>query len=154
MTCTFLPSFPSFIATAHIKRKGFSPDFFEFLARYSWPGNVRELVNAIERAIAAARHEPTLFPKHLPTYIRVQLARASVSGRETPGAGDGRPGIQYVLPQLGEIRESAIALVEQRYLRELVTQTKGDIQRACRIAGLSRSRLYALLKKYQIRTAV
>jgi two-component system NtrC family response regulator len=73
------------ISEQHMKRlcriyktteKGFSSDFFITLARYDWPGNVRELVNALERAISAAREEPILFPKHLPTYIRVQVARS------------------------------------------------------------------------------
>jgi len=59
--------------------KGFSPEFFEALGAYEWPGNVRELLNALESALAAAGNEPTLFPVHLPTQIRIKLARASVS---------------------------------------------------------------------------
>jgi two-component system NtrC family response regulator len=40
--------------------------------------------------------------------------------------------------------------MESRYLQGLVTGTKGDIRAACRISGLSRPRLYALLKKHNI----
>lgn len=40
--------------------------------------------------------------------------------------------------------------MESRYLQGLVTGTKGDIRAACRISGLSRSRLYARLKKHNI----
>jgi two-component system NtrC family response regulator len=40
--------------------------------------------------------------------------------------------------------------VESQYLQGLVTGTKGDIRDACRISGLSRSCLYALLKKHNI----
>ncbi len=71
--------------------KGFSPDFLEALTAYHWPGNVRELANTIERALASARFEPILFSKHLPTGIRVELARASMEKREDtarfPGQG-------------------------------------------------------------------
>jgi two-component system NtrC family response regulator len=138
-----------------IKKKGYSPDFFEALARYNWPGNVRELVNALERAVAAARHEPILFPKHLPTYIRVQLARSSVAPDQDPQqTAKGTRGPEQSFPRLADVRETAIAHVERRYLKELIAQSKGDVQKACRIAGLSRSRLYALLKKYQISTSV
>ena len=61
-----------------IGTKGFSPEFLEALRAYEWPGNVRELINAMERAIASARHEPTLYPNHLPTEIRAKIARSSV----------------------------------------------------------------------------
>jgi transcriptional regulator of acetoin/glycerol metabolism len=40
--------------------------------------------------------------------------------------------------------------MESKYLQGLVAGTKGDVEAACRIAGLSRSRFYALLKKHNI----
>jgi len=58
--------------------KGFSPDFMGALSAYKWPGNVRELLHAVERALAAAFHEPTLFPQHLPEHIRIGLAKHSI----------------------------------------------------------------------------
>lgn len=135
-----------------LNNKSFSPDFFEVLGRYDWPGNVRELVNALERAVSAARHEPILFPKHLPVYIRVHLARASVEqGQTGPESSLGRvDGLEGpTLPTLVEAREAAIAQLEQRYLRELMTFAV-DMEQACSISGLSRSRLYALLKKHNL----
>lgn len=137
-----------------MRRKRFSPEFFEVLARYRWPGNVRELVNSLDRALAAARHEPILFPKHLPTYVRVQLARASVSIESQSSRADSRNwALNDSMPRLADIRESAIAESEERYLKELMSRTRGDVSQACRIAGLSRSRLYALLKRYRISTS-
>lgn len=135
-------------------RKGFSPDFFEVLGRYEWPGNVRELVNALERAVSAAGQEPVIFPKHLPVYIRVQLARASVGQGQERAASEVKTPENNAqgskpLPKLIDLRDAAIAEVEQRYMRELMTLTK-NMQEACNISGLSRSRLYALLKKYNI----
>jgi len=130
--------------------KGFSPEFFEALDAYDWPGNVRELVNTMERAIAAARQDPILFPKHLPTHIRVDVARASIS-RATPAEGGHREGGPLTtLPNLRDFRENAIAEVEQHYLHDLMALTGGNIQEACKVSGLSRPRLYALLKKYHI----
>jgi len=131
--------------------KSFSPDFVDFLCRYEWPGNVRELVNALERAVAAARQEPVLFPKHLPVYIRVHLARASVE-QEAASEPDnfavqGNTTQHEPLPRLVDLRESTIRELEQGYLRDLMLQAS-TMQQACAISGLSRSRLYALLKKY------
>jgi two-component system NtrC family response regulator len=136
----------------HLPLKSFSPDFFEFLNRYEWPGNVRELVNALERAVAAARQEPVLFPKHLPVYIRVHLARASVN-QDSTTPGDALPRVSAhpgeTLPRLVDLRESTISDLEQTYLRELMTRAT-TMQEACAISGLSRSRLYALLKKHAL----
>jgi len=66
-----------------METKGFSPDFFETLNAYDWPGNVRELIHTMDRALTVARFEPTLFPRHLPTKLRVHEARVSVSKNET-----------------------------------------------------------------------
>ena len=149
------------IATHHVKKicesyqqpiKTFSPDFFDFLNRYEWPGNVRELVNALERAVAAARQEPVLFPKHLPVYIRVHLTRASiqkdVSVTDTyPTPGNAAQSDS--LPRLMDLREAALSELEQNYLQNLMARAT-TMQEACTISGLSRSRLYALLKKYSL----
>ncbi len=129
--------------------KGFSPEFFETIERYDWPGNVRELINTMERVVVSSKGEPTLFPKHLPTHIRVHLARTSIKngkGAKTdPKIVHDIPG---TLPQLKDYREAAVAKSESRYLEKLMSLTQGDIKEACRISGISRSRLYSLLKKY------
>ncbi len=124
-----------------IGTKGFSPEFFDALMAYEWPGNVRELVSAIERAISDAYHEPTLFPKHLPLDLRVKVARSSVRNEATPTPEGVAP-----LGSLAECREAA----ERRYLQDLMLQTNGKIKEACRISGLSRSRLYALFKEHNL----
>jgi two-component system NtrC family response regulator len=126
-----------------IGTKGFSPEFFDALMAHEWPGNVRELVNAIERAISDAYHEPTLFPKHLPLDLRVKVARSSVK-KEAALTADGAS----ASGTLAECRTAA----ERRYLRDLLLQTKGGIREACRVSGLSRSRLYELLKEYGLST--
>lgn len=134
--------------------KGFSPDFLETLSLYDWPGNVRELINALERAISAAYHGPTLFPKHLPTEIRVQLAKASLL-KEAPAADKELKtnGFQVSRQSLKDFRDAAIARAERDYLEDLIQIAAGSIKEACRISGLSRPRLYALFKQYNVRTA-
>jgi two-component system NtrC family response regulator len=137
-------------ASYHLSLKQFSPDFLDFLGRYEWPGNVRELVNALERAVAAARQEPVLYPKHLPVYIRVHLARASVHQEDAASGNEPSPSrslSEGPLPRLVDLRESAIRELEQGYLRELMIRAS-SMDEACTLSGLSRSRLYALLKKY------
>jgi len=130
-----------------------SPELLEMLMHYAWPGNVRELIHALEKAIIAAPQESRLFPQHLPVEIRAEVARASVAGKSPRKGHDAasRPATSAALPSLKEYRDRAIEEAEERYLRQLLTHANGDIRGACRLSGLSRSRLYTLLKKYGIR---
>ena len=128
---------------------GFSPEFLDTLKGHHWPGNIRELVNILDRALTAARFEPTLFRKHLPMDIRVQKARASVNPKTSSGTGSDA-NLPQTLPKLNEFREASYAQAEKHYLNDLIALSEGDIKEACRISGLSQSRLYALLQKYKI----
>ncbi len=132
-----------------IGTKGFAPEFLDSLVAYDWPGNVRELVNALERALTMARHEPTLFAKHLPTHIRVSLARAAVT-KDAPPPVQERGQAAPLLPPLKSFREAALQEAERQYLEDLMGIAGSNIKEACRISGLSRPRLYALMKKYRV----
>ena len=117
------------------------------LSTYKWPGNVRELLHALERALAAAFHEPTLFPQHLPEHIRIDLARHSIKSAVPPRTtADGEPVSRGALPSLRDYREN----MDRKYLMELISLTGGNIKEACRVSGLSRSRLYDLLKYHNV----
>ena len=129
--------------------KGFSPEFIDTLVAYGWPGNVRELVNALNRALTAARFDPTLFPTHLPMDIRVEVARRSLDSRTSPDEGLAR-GVPSTLPKLREFRERLIEQAERQYLQDLMALCHGDITTACELSGVSQSRIYALLQKYNV----
>jgi len=129
-----------------IETKQLSPDFLEALLAYNWPGNVRELVNALERAIAAALSAPTLFARHLPSAIRVKLAQSSnLPENQPPEAAATSP-----FPKLKDLREATYAQVEKKYMEDLLKSTGGDIETACRISDLSRTRFYEILRKHHI----
>lgn len=54
------------------------------------------------------------------------------------------------LPTLRDLREDVFFRAEYLYLHALIRLTGHNIRKACEMSGLSRSRLYTLLKKYQI----
>ncbi len=134
--------------------KGFSPDFFEMIQSYSWPGNVRELFSTIESSLANALYEPTIFPKHLPTNIRVQLTQNSLerSGYYDDTFETGERYSSNGLPTWQDFRKAHIEEGEKHYLKELVARTNGDVKSASQLSGLSPPRLYELLRKYSIST--
>ncbi len=127
--------------------KSVSPDFFETLAAYPWPGNVRELISAVESALSMARFAPMLYGLHLPEEIRVYQARQKV---QKNGSKAGDADIMPTMTMLKTVRDEAIARTETNYLMDLMRITGGNVSEACRLSGLSRSRLYTLLKKYNI----
>ncbi|SHH80332.1 sigma-54-dependent transcriptional regulator [Desulfofustis glycolicus] len=143
----------SFCRRQKLKKKTFSPDYLMLLTAYDWPGNVRELQHAIERSMTEAQESPTLYPKHLPSGIRIQVTRKKLSQEQSAGPDDLPPpslsaGDDEHLPTLKEVRERAVALQEKTYLTRLLRVTGGDIKKSCALAGISRSRLYDLLNKY------
>ena len=134
-----------------MSKKGYSAEFLEALLQYEWPGNVRELVNCIAHALSCAAQEPTLFARHLPTAVRAQLARQAVS--RDAGEGDEFDAQQLDaegLEPLAAFRHAHLQRLERHYLHTLMQAYGADIARACDVAGLSRPRLYALLKQYGI----
>jgi len=118
------------------------PEVMELLCSYAWPGNVRELSQAIESAFAQAVYSPVLFSQHLPLHIRTAHARANV--QRHPSANT------VVYDSDGAVlswREAKEAF-ERDYTRSLLHRCEGNIMEAGRVSGLSRTRLYQLLKKY------
>jgi two-component system NtrC family response regulator len=109
------------------------------------------LIQALEKALLAAKDEPILYPKHLPTHIRIQVARNGV--HKKPLNRD-KPGINTTIPptppKLKELRRVVLSEAELQYFKDLLSFVGGNIDEACRISGLSRSRLYTLLKKYRL----
>jgi two-component system NtrC family response regulator len=127
-----------------------SRDFLEALEQYDWPGNVRELFHTLEESISMAADESTLYPHHLPTRIRAILTRESVK------ASTASP---YALPDdltMGHDAREFLKFseyrsrMERRYLEQLSRFTGGNRKQACSISGLSRTRLFELLKKHNL----
>jgi two-component system NtrC family response regulator len=131
--------------------KNFSTAYLMLLKEYDWPGNVRELYHALEYSFVTAQDSDTLYPLHLPPDIRINVAQKSLETKgETPGAYADSSSSVDLSQDMQTYRERAIAAAEKNYLRQLVNLSGGDLQHCLQVSGLSRSRFYALLKKYDI----
>jgi len=149
MTCHFIRRH---CQRLNLESKGFSPDFLSALLDYDWPGNIREMIHTIEQAIAQAGAESILYPRHLPRRFRSRVVRRAMSGNPATEERKHQGGSDETspLPDLKSYRASQTARIEQDYLNRLMDQTGGDIRRACEVSGLSRARLYTLIKQYGI----
>jgi two-component system NtrC family response regulator len=132
--------------------KGMDAEFALALLHYAWPGNVRELLNAIEHAVAKSRGHQVLLPIHLPTDLRANIAKSAMGADqrdpeprlESAHSGSLASGEHTALQPLAAHRHADT----QRYLETLIAIAGANVAEACRVSGLSRSRLYALLKEH------
>ena len=129
-----------------IDTKGISPECLDIISAYDWPGNVRELINAVDKAIASAKNESTLYSIHLPAYIKARVVKESFMPPRKGGESEPGDYKNGEFPPLKEVMEGA----ESRYLSALIAFTSGNVKQACDISGVSKSRMYARLKKYSI----
>lgn len=133
---------------AKISSKGISDEFFESLMAHDWPGNVRELQQTLEQVFANAIHHPTLFAYHLPEQIRVCKAlKGFARDQRKHTAPPSPPPLDQACPTDWK---SYKAEQERNYLQHLFLFTQGNIMEACRVAGLSRARLYQLINLYDL----
>lgn len=142
--------------------KEINSDFFELLEKHNWPGNIRELFNNIERAVVSAGEEKQLYAMHLPSTLRIAVARqqferpADSDGQAPPHSGGSsvRNFRQQLFddflhngtPSMKNFRE----MTEKIYLSALLEQSGGNIAEILDTSGLSRSHLYSLLKKHRL----
>jgi DNA-binding NtrC family response regulator len=96
-----------------------------------WPGNVRQLRNAVHRLYAIGD-----FPE-----LRHEEGDTSRAVRTTTEQGDWLGALLALELPFAELRERAILVAEERYLRRILDAHGGDTARAAAAAGLSRRTL-------------
>ena len=126
--------------------KGFGPNFLPALASYDWPGNIRELHRALEQAFTVAFNSPTLFANYLPETIRINQARKLVKGKPRTSKPQEDIDLAAGLASWREFKDHC----EKEYLVKILLQANGNISSASKMAGLSRTRFYQLLTKYEL----
>ncbi len=146
---------------AQISSKGIDADFMDTITSYNWPGNVRELFHSLEQAFVAAGDEMTMFAMHIPSDIRIKVARSMLDGA-SPKSGETRqkaappPAIDPIdptvllqdpMPSIKNFKHQ----MEKVYLTHLIKQSNGDVNTILDISKLSRSHFYALLKRHDVK---
>lgn len=105
---------------------GFTLEALEALAAYDWPGNVRELENAVQRAVVLASQQGQVGLEHLP---------AEVSRRQSSPAG----------PMPGMDPDASLEMVEEAWIRHMLTRCAGNKREAARRLGINASTLHRRL---------
>jgi len=108
--------------------RGFDDDALALITSYPWPGNVRELRNVIERA-ALIEESDRITAASLPVDRFAEGSTLLVTASRD----------RWTLDEL-----------EQRYIREILRQTRDNYSRAAEILGINRKTLLEKRKKYGI----
>ncbi len=103
-----------------------SREIMQKFRNYPWPGNVRELENTLERGL--------LFTK----------------GNEITQMDFNLPDDKQPASSWAEIKENALANVEQTFLKNALSQFQGDVKKVAENMDISTRAVYSKLKKYQI----
>ena len=135
--------------------KAISQGFIDIMRAYEWPGNIRELVNTMDRSVSVAKDEEILYSCHIPKQLRASVARNKLRIKNTSEQSTVIHiiGFDGTFPALQNYRETIVEKAETQYLHALISTSKGNITKACSLSGISRSRLYELLKKHDIPTS-
>jgi two-component system response regulator AtoC len=121
-----------------------SPDALDVLVADPWPGNVRELENALLHAIAF-HHGDLIGRASLPA----QIGARSTTGGAPPETAPPDPA--HLLP-LSEAKRQVNATFERGYLMKVLERARGSVSEAARLAGIDRTNLRRLLKRYEIQS--
>jgi DNA-binding NtrC family response regulator len=117
-----------------------APEALVLLEGYRWPANVQELRNVVEQAVILAP-EGTILPRHLPDRLRDAAPARGES------AGDGRA------RRFREAKRAVVEGFEKSYLHDLMQRHAGNVTAASQQAGMLRSALQRLLRKYGLKSA-
>lgn len=113
-----------------------STEVYNILCNYDFPGNIRELKNIIERCVALT-FGSNIETSALPTHLLESNRHYSLENGLSP---------------FQEAKERAIKTFERAYIIDCLKNTRGNISRAARVAGIHVTNLHLKIKKYQIDT--
>jgi len=117
--------------------KYFSPRSLEQLKSMEWPGNVRELENFVHREFLLAEGP----------IVQTQTDEARTCHCVQPLVRLDETSLHH---GYNEMRAEVVNDFERQYLHRLMTNTRGNVSHAARIAGKERRSLGKLLKKHGI----
>jgi two-component system response regulator HydG len=120
-----------------------TPEALDVLVNDRWPGNVRELENALLHAMAF-HHDDVIGRESLPPQV---LSRSQPGAHPDPAAEDPA----HLLP-LSEAKRQVNATFERGYLLKVLERARGSVSEAARLAGIDRTNLRRLLKRYEIQS--
>ncbi|MBN8615933.1 MAG: sigma-54-dependent Fis family transcriptional regulator [Deltaproteobacteria bacterium] len=118
---------------------GITPAAMAALRGYGWPGNVRQLQNVLERMVLL-RGSGDLTLEDVPERVRL-------GGDGRPAPAESRTPDDPVLPEEGLNLKAALERFEMALIRQALTRTGGNKQRAAALLQVNRTTLVERLRR-------
>ncbi|QJT07921.1 sigma-54-dependent transcriptional regulator [Oceanidesulfovibrio marinus] len=115
--------------------KTLSRQLLKVLTGYAWPGNVRELANVMEAAVIESGAANVVYPKHLPSHIRLSFLDKPKKKRQQ------NPAQEMPLGELMPYMEYKVQR-DRAYFMRLMEACSNDVSEASRLSGLSVPSIY------------
>ena len=112
----------------------------EYLLLYPWPGNLRQLANEVNRMVAMAEPDSALTVTHLSPEI--QATRKTIPATAAPDS-ELRISLNQSLPE-------AVELLERTMVQSALDRSKGRLEDAARLLGISRKGLFLKRRRWGI----
>jgi len=131
-----------------------SEELSNVVNNYQWPGNVRELANVMEAAVISAERDPVIYPKHLPSHVRLSFLDEQERRFQSPRESSPPVATPEVCENSGMLTPYSEhkALRDREYFTRLLETAKHDITKASLISGLSIPSVYRHLALAGIET--
>ncbi len=117
------------------------------LASYSWPGNIRELENKIQQLVVMSTSS-VISTENIQLTLKEPLSKETII--EYINAAKESIINQSEIETFNVAKKKVNDLFEKSYLTQLLSVYKGDMVRASKIAGKSRTAFWNLLKKQNL----
>jgi len=123
---------------------------FDLIKLYNWPGNMRELQSFVKYALAHADGQ-SIRMSHLPDLI-LKAADEPLASSANFHAPDSMSHLVSGLLDKGEtsVYDALVRVLESILLPAVLAKTKGRLQDACDILGISRNTLKSKMKEHGI----
>jgi two-component system NtrC family response regulator len=121
--------------------EGFTDDALALLMNHPWPGNVRQLKNTVERLVIMV-DQGLLDKETLTPHIQADGGADLSAPNQVPETWEELKALKKHLV------ENIYGEVEQKFLREALTECQGNITHAARKVGMQRSNFSALMKRH------
>jgi DNA-binding NtrC family response regulator len=115
----------------------------EYLLLHSWPGNVRQLANEVRRMVALADPDTALTPSLLSPEIQA-------SRRTIPAAAEPVASVPEIRVRLDQPLPLAVELLEQTMIRSALNRSRGRVEEAARLLGISRKGLFLKRRRWNL----
>jgi len=123
---------------------GFSKEALISLSSYHWPGNVRELRNVIRQGVLLCEKNAPIQADNLTFYSHLTPAMKKKGGPADSGpVYDGKKSLK-------EIVNSYTDVLEKKFIKEALAETKGNKSKAARKLGIDYKTLLRKIKSYKI----